>query len=175
MKNGDEYLWGRDILVAPVVEKGARSRRVYLPAGTWFDWWTGRKFEGKKWIEREVDLGTMPLYVRAGAIVPLDPVRRFTSQQVTDPTVLRIYPGANGASTLYDDDGQSLAYRDNSDPKTIWLRFGWDDAARRLTIDPGAQMKRWPGGTRNFRAEIVTEDGISRAISFHGERLMVPL
>src|SRR6187200_3089164 len=58
---GDQYLWGRDLLVAPVVEKGAKSRRVYLPEGTWFDWWTGKKLEGKKWIEREVDLGTLPL------------------------------------------------------------------------------------------------------------------
>ena len=69
MKLGDEYLWGRDFLVAPVVEQGAKSRRVYLPAGTWFDWWTGQQETGRKWTDREVDLATLPLYVRAGAII----------------------------------------------------------------------------------------------------------
>lgn len=127
VKLGDEYLWGRDWLVAPVVQKGAKSRRVYLPEGIWFDWWTGEKLSGRRWIERAVDLATMPLYVRAGAIVPLDPVRQYTSQSMVEPATLRVHPGANGAFTLYDDDSQSLGYRDASDPKTTWIRFRWDD------------------------------------------------
>ena len=76
---GDEYTWGRDLLVAPVVEKGAKSRHLYLPAGDWYDWWTSEKVVGGRWLDRRVDLATMPIYVRAGAIVPLDPVRQFTS------------------------------------------------------------------------------------------------
>src|SRR5258708_24634895 len=86
MKLGEEFLWGGDLLVAPVTEKAATSRRVYLPEGVWFDWWTGEKLAGKQWIERSVDLPTMPLYVRAGAIIPLDPVRQYTSQPVNEPT-----------------------------------------------------------------------------------------
>ena len=62
VKLGDEYLWGRDLLIAPVTEKDAKTRRVYLPAGTWFDWWTGEKVEGKRWIERPVDLAIRALY-----------------------------------------------------------------------------------------------------------------
>jgi alpha-glucosidase/alpha-D-xyloside xylohydrolase len=93
VKLGSEYLWGRDILVAPVVESGAKSRRVYLPAGTWFDWWTGENLEGKRWLDRSVDLATMPLFVRAGAILPLDPVRQYTAQSVADPTTIRVHPG----------------------------------------------------------------------------------
>ena len=73
---GDQYLWGRDLLVAPVVERGAISRRVYLPRGTWFDFWTEERVEGGRDIERPVDLETMPLYVRAGAVIPLDPIRQ---------------------------------------------------------------------------------------------------
>jgi alpha-glucosidase/alpha-D-xyloside xylohydrolase len=172
---GTEYLWGRDILVAPVVEKGATMRRVYLPAGTWFDWWTGEKFEGGKWIEREVDLATMPLFVRAGAIVPLDPIRQFTSQPVTEPTTLRIHPGADGAFTLYDDDGQSISYRDDSDPKTTWVRFRWNDLERRLTAEPDARMKRWPGGVREFVAELAGEDPTPKQFSFKGERIEIEL
>ena len=175
VKLGNEYLWGRDILVAPVVEKGAKSRRVYLPAGTWFDWWTGKKFEGRQWIEREVDLATLPLFVRAGAIVPLDPVRQFTAQQIVEPTTLRIHPGANGTFTLYDDDGQSLGYRDGSDAKIVWIRIHWDDAAHRLTIEPHERMTQWPGGAREFVAEIAGEGGVSKRISFKGERVEVKL
>jgi alpha-glucosidase (family GH31 glycosyl hydrolase) len=175
VKLGNEYLWGRDILVAPVVEKGAKARRVYLPAGTWFDWWTGKKVEGKKWIEREVDLATMPLYIRAGAIVPLDPVRQYTSQPVTEPTMLRIHPGANGAFTLYDDDGQSLGYRDSLDAKIIWIRVRWDDAARRLTLEPDERMKKWSGGPREFAVEIKGNDAKSKRVEFKGERVEVTL
>jgi len=175
VKLGSEYLWGRDMLVAPIVEKGAKSRRVYLPDGTWFDWWTGKKFEGKKWIEREVDLATLPLYVRAGAVVPLDPVRQFTSQSVNEPTTVRVHAGANGAFTFYDDDGQSLGYRDSSDAKTIWIRFRWDDAARRLALEPDARMKKWPGGTRAFSVEVVGAAGPAKRVEFRGERIEVNL
>ena len=175
VKLGNEYLWGRDLLVAPVVEKGARSRRVYLPEGAWHDWWTGKKVEGKRWIERPVDLATLPLYARGGAIVPLDPVRQYTSQPVTEPTTLRVYPGTNGAFTLYDDDGHSLGYRDGSDPKMIWIRFRWDDANRRLTLEPDERMKQWPGGVRVFSVEVVGSDARPKRVEFRGERVRVDL
>jgi alpha-glucosidase/alpha-D-xyloside xylohydrolase len=175
VKLGSEYLWGRDILVAPVVERGAKSRRVYLPTGTWFDWWTGEKMEGKRWLDRSVDLATLPLFVRAGAILPLDPVRQYTAQSVADPTTIRIHPGANGAFTLYDDDGQTLGYRDGSDAKTTWIRLRWDDATRRLTLEPDARMKKWPGGTRVFTVEAVGSDVKPKQIEFKGERIEVTL
>jgi len=169
VKLGDEFLWGRDLLIAPVTEKSARSRRVYLPAGGWFDWWSGEKVEGKHWIERPIDLATMPIYVRAGAIVPVDPVRQYISQPVSEPTTLRIYPGAGGEFTLYDDDGESLGYRDGSDPKAIWIHLRWDDAARRLLIAADPRMKKWPGGKRRFTIELVG-DAHSKAVEFHGQR-----
>jgi len=175
VKVGSEYLWGRDLLVAPVVEKGARSRRLYLPAGTWYEWWTGEKVEGNRWIERPVDLATVPLYVRAGAIIPLDPVRQHTSQAVTEPTTLRVYPGANGTFTLYDDDGQSLGYRAGLDAKMSWIRFRWDDAARRLTIEPDKRMKKWPGGVRVFSVGVVIGDAQPKRLEFRGERVQMTL
>ena len=172
---GSEYFWGRDILVAPVVEKGAKSRRVYLPAGKWFDWWKGELLSGRRWIERPVDLATLPLYARAGAIVPFDPVRQFTGQTATGPTVLRVFPGADGEFTLYDDDGESLGYRDGSDAKTVWIRLRWDDALRRLTVEPDLRMKKWPGGVREFAAEMVGGDTKLKSIEFKGERVEITL
>jgi len=175
VKLGSEYLWGRDLLVAPVVEKGAKSRRVYLPAGNWYDWWTGEKLAGQSWSERPVDLATLPLYVRAGAIIPLDPVRQYTSQPVAEPTTLRVYPGGNGTFMLYDDDGQSLGYRDGSDPKTVWIRFCWDDAVRRLTMEPDERMKQWPGGVRVFLVEVAGGDAEPKRVEFRAERVRVNL
>ena len=130
-----QFLWGRDLLVAPVFTKGAASRDVYLPTGEWYDWWTNERAGGGRTIARAVDLATMPIYVRAGAIVPVDPVRQYTAEDVTEPTTLRIYTGADGRFTLYDDDGISQAYLKGSGS---WIRLTWNDRAQRLTIEPGA-------------------------------------
>jgi alpha-glucosidase/alpha-D-xyloside xylohydrolase len=174
VKLGDEYLWGRDLLIAPVVEKAAKSRRVYLPAGTWYDWWTGEKVEGKRWIEKPVDLATMPIYVRAGAVVPLDPVRQFMAQPVSEPTTLRVHPGADGSFTLYDDDGQSLGYLTDSDAKEIWLYFRWEDATRHLIIQADPRMKKWTG-VRRFNIEMAGSKAAPKMIEFRGNPVALNL
>jgi alpha-glucosidase (family GH31 glycosyl hydrolase) len=98
VKLGDEYLWGRDLLVAPVVKKGATSRRVYLPEGRWIDYWNGKTMDGKKWIDAEAPLDTIPLFVRAGAILPLDPVRQFTGQKISNPPLSKYIPAPTADS-----------------------------------------------------------------------------
>ncbi len=173
VKLGSEYLWGRDLLVAPVVEKGAKVRRLYLPVGTWHDWWAGENVTGPCWLERPVDLATLPLYARAGAVIPLDPVRQFTAQPVTGPTVLRVFPGADGTFTLYDDDGQSLAYRDGSDPKTQWIRLHWDDSARRLTVEPDDRMAGGRVAARAFTVELADSVPQQKQVEFRGARVVV--
>jgi alpha-glucosidase/alpha-D-xyloside xylohydrolase len=128
---GDEYLWGRDMLVAPVTEKGASSRRLYLPRGVWYDFWTEEKLEGGREIVRPVDLSTMPLYVRAGAILPMGPVKQYVEEKVAGPLALSVYPGASGEFTVYEDDGKSFAYRNG---EWMGLRASWDDQRRSLTV-----------------------------------------
>ena len=105
---GDEYLWGRDLLVVPVTEKGATTRKVYLPRGTWYDFWTEEKLEGGREIVRPVDLATMPLFVRAGGILPMGPVKQYTDEPVEGPTTLCVYSGADGHFMLYEDDGSHV-------------------------------------------------------------------
>jgi len=107
---GNQFMWGRDLLIAPVFTKGAISRVVYLPKADWYDWWSNTKSTGGQHVTREVDLATMPIYVRAGAIIPFDPVRQYTSQRADDPTTRRVYGGADGEYTLYEDDGTSQDY-----------------------------------------------------------------
>jgi alpha-glucosidase/alpha-D-xyloside xylohydrolase len=172
---GDEYLWGRDLLIAPVVKKGATSRHLYLPAGIWFDWWSGKKVAGGTWVDRSVDLATLPIYVRAGAIIPLDPVRQYTAQPVIQPTTLRVYPGANGTFTLYDDDGKSLGYRNGLDTSMIWVRIDWNDQARQLILEPDPQMKKWPGITRDFTVELAGAGVNPRTVHFNGKKAAVAL
>jgi alpha-glucosidase (family GH31 glycosyl hydrolase) len=135
----DEYLWGRDILVAPVVEKGATSRRVYLPRGGWYDFWTGERVEGGREIAREVDLETMPLYVRAGAILPLGPVKQYTGEKIDAPLSITIYPGADGSFSQYEDDGESFDYRRG---EWMGVEMKWDDARRvfSLRLADGSRM-----------------------------------
>lgn len=122
---------------SPVFEKGATHRSVYLPAGKWYDWRTNKVLTGGTTVEREVDLSIMPIYVRAGAIIPFDPVRQYTEQPVTEPTTLRLYPGADGDFTLYDDDGISQDYLKG---KATWIRMSWNDATHTLTLRPGAPV-----------------------------------
>ena len=97
----DQYLWGRDILVAPILEKGAASRNVYLPSGAWYDFWTQQRLEGGREFSRPVDLEKIPIFVRAGAILPLGPVKQHTAEKVDQPLSLSIYPGADASFHLY--------------------------------------------------------------------------
>ena len=144
---GDQYLWGRDMLVAPVVEKGATSRRLYLPRGAWFDFWTEDKADGGREIDRAVDLATMPLYVRAGAIIPMGPVKQYTAEPVDGPLTVTVYPGANGSSSLYEDDGATLDYRKNAG--TSRFSFRWVDATRMLAVSGGSA-----DSPRTFNARV---------------------
>jgi alpha-glucosidase (family GH31 glycosyl hydrolase) len=166
---GDQYLWGRDVLVAPVVEKGASSRRLYLPHGTWFDFWTEERVEGGREIERKVDLETMPLYVRAGAILPLGPVRQYAEEPVDAPLNLMIYPGTDGISYLYEDDGKTFAYK-----KGEWMRIemGWRDAERRLTLRLARGSRMLAPAKRPIEVRIAGERE-TRALMFDGRPLDV--
>ncbi len=128
---GDQYLWGRDILVAPVAEKGATVRRLYLPPDMWYDFWTGERVEGGREIDRPVDLATMPLYVRSGTILPIGPVKQYALEPSDEPLTLVIYPGADGHFVIYEDDGVTFDFRWGEQMK---IEARWNDRARRLAL-----------------------------------------
>jgi alpha-glucosidase/alpha-D-xyloside xylohydrolase len=165
VRRGDEYLWGRDILVAPVVEKGARSRRLYLPRGVWYDYWTNEIVYGGREIERAVDLETTPLYVRAGAVIPHDPVRQYTSEPVAEPTTFVVYPGADGHGWLYEDDGVSFEHRRG---EWMGIELSWRDADHSLSmrLAPGSRML--PPSPRRFVARVAGSTE-TRWVTFRGE------
>ena len=160
---GSQYLWGRDLLIAPVFEKAAASREVYLPKGDWYDWWTNKKESGGQSVIRSVDLSTMPIYVRAGAVIPVDPIRQYSNESVNEPTTLKIYQGANGLYTLYEDDGISQDYLKK---KGTWTNITWNDKEKKLTIQPGGA----PAGAvnlttrKNFKVELIPEGKIKYVV-----------
>ena len=168
---GDEYLWGRDILVAPVVEKGATNRNIYLPEGRWYDFWLEDVYQGGREVSRKVDLETLPLFVRAGAIVPLGPVRQFMTERSDEPIALNVYPGANGSFTLYEDDGRSFEYQ-----RGDWMGVDvqWTDAGRRLALrlTPGSHLR--PPAERRFRVRAAGSTS-TREVRFTGAPIEVRL
>ncbi|MGH7470767.1 MAG: TIM-barrel domain-containing protein [Longimicrobiales bacterium] len=163
---GNQYLWGRDLLIAPVYQKGATTRDVYLPQGDWYDWWTNEKMSGGKTVTRDVDLATMPIYVRAGAIIPVDPVRQYTSQPVSEPTTLNVYRGADGQYTLYEDDGISQQYLQG---KGNWTRMTWNDRVRVLTIEPGAPQGSTNLATQRVFKVVLLPEGTSINVTYAGK------
>jgi alpha-glucosidase (family GH31 glycosyl hydrolase) len=158
---GDEYLWGRNLLVAPVTEKGARSRKVYLPSGAWYDFWTEERVEGGREINRPVDLATMPLFVRAGSVIPLGPVKQYMNEKVEGPLTLTIYPGADGASTLYEDDGATFDYRKGEFMK---IQLSWNDRQRRLVIRLANGSRMLPPRRRRIDIRVAPEKTMRTAV-----------
>ncbi|HEX8485329.1 glycoside hydrolase family 31 protein [Sphingomonas sp.] len=127
---GDQYMYGPAFLVAPVTEQGVTSRSVYLPAGSdWYDYWTEQRYTGGQTIVAAAPIDRIPLFVRAGSIVPMGaPVPNTATKQLLES--VRVYPGRDAQFTLYDDDGVTNAYRNGGGTRAT-LR--WDDAAGRLT------------------------------------------
>jgi len=165
----DEYLWGRDVLVAPVVEQGATSRKIYLPHGAWFDFWTGERVQGGAEISREVDLETTPLYVRAGAILPLGPAKQYVEHKVDEPLSISIYPGADASFLLYQDDGSSFDYRKG---KWMGIQMAWHDARRVLKLSLASGSRILPPLRRNIEVKLGQS---TRATVFDGHPVEVSL
>ncbi|WP_380785367.1 TIM-barrel domain-containing protein [Sphingomonas sp. R86521] len=139
---GDEYMFGPAFLVAPVVEQGATSRKVYLPAGAdWYDYWTDKHFTGGQTIDVAAPIDQIPLFVRAGSIVPIGvQVPSTATRQPLES--IRVYPGRSTSFALYDDDGVTNAYT-RGGGTTATLR--WDDGAKRLSSSAALPTRQDPG------------------------------
>jgi alpha-glucosidase (family GH31 glycosyl hydrolase) len=159
----DEYMWGKNLLVAPVVEKGATTRGVYLPNGAWHDFWTGERIEGGREISRPVDLATMPLYVRAGSILPLGPVKQYVAEQSDQPLSITVYPGADASFLLYEDDGTSFRYRTG---EWMGIQMDWNDSGRVLTLHLADASRMRPPARRDLEVQLA--GGTPRPIAFTG-------
>jgi alpha-D-xyloside xylohydrolase len=149
----DQFLFGSAILVNPVTEPGAESRHLYLPDATWYDFWTGSSTKGPRAIDAPAPIERLPLFVRAGSILPLGPDMEYAGEKPADPIELRVYRGADGEFTLYEDENDNYNYEKGAHTTIL---FRWDDAAQRLTI--GDRAGSFPGmlESRTFRVVFVS-------------------
>lgn len=166
----NEYMFGKNILVCPVTQplytkkvegnkgvatvaniaKASSPVQVYLPKGSkWIDFWTNEMIEGGREISRECPISIMPLYIKAGSILPLGPKVQYTSEKKWNDLDICIYPGANGEFTLYEDEFDNYDYEKGAFTS---IRFTWDDANRTLTISD--RNGSYPGMLKNRRFNL---------------------
>jgi alpha-D-xyloside xylohydrolase len=168
---GDEYLFGPALLVAPVTEAGAATKHLYLPQAKWYDFWTGTVWQGGRTVDVSAPLGTLPLFVRAGSILALGPDLEYASEKSADPIELRVYRGADGDFTLYEDQGDTYAY-EKGIHSTIAVH--WDDAKQLLTI--GDRRGQFPGmpESRTVRVVFVGDNhGARGAPAGHVDKIVI--
>ena len=156
---GDQFMFGPALLVNPVTEPGATTRHLYLPKAKWYDFWSGvpTNIAGSsgRFLDAPAPLDHMPLYVRAGSIVPLGPEEEYSNQKPADPIELRVYPGADGDFTLYEDEGDTYNYEKG---KYATIPIHWNDATHTLTISE--RKGSFPGmlESRTFNVTFVKEN-----------------
>jgi alpha-D-xyloside xylohydrolase len=185
----DEYMFGPAFLVNPVTEqlytganaaKGKHTRNVYLPAATtWYDFWTGKRFNGGQQLEVDVPVNMIPLYVRAGSIVPMGPVMQYATERPANEIELRIYPGANGKFEFYEDENDNYNYEKG---RFATFTLNWNDQKHHLTISATNGNFKGMLKSRKFNVVLV-KDGygvnveagtrFNKSITYTGKALSV--
>jgi alpha-D-xyloside xylohydrolase len=166
---GDQFMFGPSILVSPVTQEDASGRSLYLPpAPAWYDFWTGERTAGDQRLQVSAPLDRIPLYVKAGSILPMGPEIEYAGEMPDAPIELRVYPGSNGHFDLYEDSGDTYDYERGM--HSI-IPIDWNDATHTLTI--GAHQGSFPGMVqqRVFRLVIVAGNhGVGSAVSASFDR-----
>ena len=197
----DEFMFGKSLLVSPVTwpmywknrVKGSdtvkvedfatiKTKDVYLPKGTdWYDFWTGEKFNGGETVKKETPLDIIPLYVKAGSILPLGPKVQYATEKKWDNLEIRVYEGASGEFTLYEDENDNYNYEKGA---CSTITFSWNDKQKALTIND--RKGSFPGmiAERKFNIVLVGKskgtgsaltDKVDNVVNYSGKKTMVKL
>jgi alpha-D-xyloside xylohydrolase len=167
---GDQFMFGPAFLVSPVTEPAATTRQLYLPDAKWYDFWSGTPVAGGRMMEAPAPLDRLPLYVRAGSILPLGPEMEWSTEKPADPIELRIYPGADGDFTLYEDENDNYNYEKG---KYATIPMHWDSEKSTLTI--GDRKGQFPGmlKQRSFHVVFVHKDhGVGVAATDEADKVV---
>jgi alpha-D-xyloside xylohydrolase len=159
----DEYMFGGALLVAPITDYKVRTRKVYLPAdASWYDFYTGRSIRGGQTVSAVAPYERIPLFVRAGSIVPTGPAIQFTGDSSAEPLTLNIYTGTDANFSVYEDDGVSRQYLNG---KFARIPLRWNEATKTLTIGPRDGSYPGMAGTRMINVRWM-RPGAPRALEF---------
>ncbi len=165
----DQYMFG-DIMVSPVTDPGVDSREVYLPAGVdWYDFWTGKKLSGGEKISADAPLNRLPLFVKAGSIIPTTAPAQYSAASASQPITLDIYPGKDAEFTFYDDAGDSYDFEKGEYTR---IRMKWNDSKGELTISEAEGT--YPEAPKE-RIFTIRKDGKTKTITYKGKQTKVKL
>ncbi len=163
------FLLGRDLLIAPVLVEGARSREVYVPEGEWFDFWTGEKIIGPRQARVEAPLDRVPIFVRGGAIIPMQPVVQYVDEVPVDPLILNVFPGRVCEGALYEDDGVSDDFQRGRYART---RFGCRVSAEGIVVEVGRREGSYMPPSRAYLLRITAVEREPERVLRSGEELV---
>lgn len=174
-----EYMFGKSLLVAPITEAGINQWNVYLPETTsWYNFWTGEKLDGGQTIKVDAPLDKIPLFVKAGTILPVGPKVQYASEKKWDNLEIRIYEGADGEFVLYEDEGDNYNYEKG---KYSTITFSWDNAKKTLTISDRNGSFSHMLNKRTFNITLVKKtketdnESITKKINYSGIKTIVKL
>jgi len=176
----DQFLFGSSFLVSPVVHKNARSRKIYLPKGQWYNFWTDKKINGGRKLNVKAPLDQIPLFVKAGSIIPLGPKVQYATQPTNKPTRLFIYPGANDSYKLYDDDGETYRYQKG---KYARIPMSWNEQKKALTIGNRKGSFKGMKEKRMFQIVLVrpgkvhglSNQKVDTTVTYNGKKQVISL
>jgi alpha-D-xyloside xylohydrolase len=148
-----------------------KSATKYLPKGaTWYDFWTNQQYKGGQDVTFETTLDRVPMFVRAGSILPLGPEMQYVGEKAWDNLEMRVYPGANGSFTLYEDEGDNYNYEKGA---YATITFQWNDSKKQLTI--GERKGQYPGMLQKRHFTIVLPNGQQKVVDYSGQQMIVNL
>ncbi|MBR5729907.1 MAG: DUF5110 domain-containing protein [Prevotella sp.] len=167
LKQKYEYMFGKSLLISPVTEPDVKSWQTYLPKNDagWYDYYTNQLYKGGTIIDTPIDYTHIPVFVKAGSILPYGPVRQFASEKTSEPIEIRVYPGRDATFTLYEDDGVSMDYEQGRYSK---VTFNWNDRLRKLVIDKRQGNYRGTNLSQSFK--IVVAGGNTKTIRYTGKK-----
>ncbi|NIW44144.1 MAG: DUF5110 domain-containing protein, partial [Gammaproteobacteria bacterium] len=164
----DQYLWGDAFLIAPILSQGAYSRDVYLPDGTWIDFWDEAIYPGTQTVTVSQSLSRMPIFIKAGSVIPRTPPRNFVLQHHLDTLLVDIYPANRGVFSLYEDDGQTLAYR-NGEFALTTLGFDQSGSMLTLSVNPSGGSFSGQPAQRTYLYRIHLADHAPDSVAWNGQ------
>ncbi len=168
---GTEFLFGKSILVAPVTKYDVKSWDVYLPKGAdWFDYWTNEKTQGGTTLQRKVEKSTIPMYIKAGSILPYGPQVQYATEKKWDNLLLQLYPGADGEFTLYEDEFENNNYQKGEYSE---IPMTWNEKEQTLVI--GERKGKFKGMLAKRKFTVKSVSGVEKVVNYSGKALKVKL